>query len=110
MNEEVFIVAIVFGSVITVVSIIAGIIKTKIKQGSGSSMVSDENFLEALRHFKEKTDRRLSKLEEAQFGRKQDAHPGVKNSSDRLQIEMDEPGEGRGNKESSGNLRNMLKE
>lgn len=65
MGEEFFIVAIVFGSVVTIVflGILGSIINSWIKRGSGKNITENKEFLAALRDFKEKTDRRLSNLE-----------------------------------------------
>ena len=65
MNEDVFIVAIVFGSIVSIVflSIIGSIIKAWVKKGSSKNLSENQEFLSALREFKEKTDRRLSNLE-----------------------------------------------
>ncbi|MCC5904849.1 MAG: hypothetical protein JJU13_01460 [Balneolaceae bacterium] len=65
MGEETIIVAIVFGSVITIVflGIVGSIIKAWVKKGSGKSLTENQEFLAALREFKEKTDRRLANLE-----------------------------------------------
>lgn len=59
------IVAIVFGSIVTVIflGVLGGIIKAWINRGSGKNLTENEEFLEAIRDFKEKTDRRLATLE-----------------------------------------------
>lgn len=65
MDGDAFIVAIVFGSVVSIVflGVVGSIIKAWVKKGSGSSLSENKEFLAALRDFKEKTDRRLSNLE-----------------------------------------------
>ncbi|NBC65949.1 MAG: hypothetical protein GVY07_09885 [Bacteroidetes bacterium] len=65
MNEDVFIVAIVFGSIVSIVflGIIGSIIKAWVKKGSSKNLSENKEFLSALREFKEKTDQRLSNLE-----------------------------------------------
>lgn len=110
MGEEVYIVAIVFGSVVTIVtlSIIGGIVKTWVKNRNNPSIVNDENFLEALREFKEKTDRRLSKLESRPPNENRRAGKKVEPPAERsINIETDEhPQEST----SGQSLKNMLKE
>ena len=63
--EEIAIVAIVFGSIVTIVflGIVGSIIKAWVKKDSGKNITENKEFLAALRDFKEKTDRRLSNLE-----------------------------------------------
>lgn len=65
MPEEAFILAIIFGGVISIVflGVISSIINNWIKRGSGKNLSENKEFLAALREFKEKTDRRLSNLE-----------------------------------------------
>jgi hypothetical protein len=55
---------IVFGSVVAIVFItmLSSVIKTWIKKDSGS-LAGNQEFLAALREFKEKTDRRLTRIE-----------------------------------------------
>lgn len=57
---------IVFGSIVTIVflALLSGVIKSWIKKDSGS-LAENQEFLAALREFKEKTDRRLSRIENA---------------------------------------------
>jgi hypothetical protein len=63
--ETIAIVAIVFGSMVTIVflGIVGSIIKAWVKRGSGNDITQNQEFLTALREFKEKTDRRLANLE-----------------------------------------------
>jgi hypothetical protein len=65
MPEEAFILAIIFGGVISIVflSVVGSIINNWIKRGSGKNLTENKEFLAALREFKEKTDRRLTNLE-----------------------------------------------
>ena len=64
-GEEIIIVAIVFGSVVSIVflGVLGSIINSWVKRGSGKNITENKEFLAALREFKEKTDRRLSNLE-----------------------------------------------
>lgn len=64
-GEEIIIVAIVFGSVVSIVflGVLGSIINSWVKRGSGKNITENKEFLSALREFKEKTDRRLSNLE-----------------------------------------------
>ena len=65
MNPEIFTVAIVFGSVVTIVflGIVGSIVKAWVKKDSGKNLSENKEFLAALREFKEKTDRRITNLE-----------------------------------------------
>lgn len=116
MGEDAIIVAIVFGSVITIVfmSILGSILKAWVKRGSGKNITDNQEFLAALREFKEKTERRLSNIEAIIT----DEHPKAKQ-----QIKKEESGKGKEKnaleielgdeteKEDSGQstkLRNML--
>lgn len=116
MNEDVFIVAIVFGSIVSIVflGIIGSIIKAWVKKGSAKSLSENQEFLSALREFKEKTDRRLSNLEAIVT----DEEPASKVKSEKeklpekeeksaieIEIENDEKKE---SSKESGKLRNML--
>jgi len=115
MGEEVFIVAIVFGSILTIVflGIVGSIINNWIKRGSKSEDITkNEEFLQALREFKEKTDRRLSNLEEIVTDEERDRKKNrmkveEKQQSDSIEIEFNDEKEESGTS-NSGNLRNML--
>lgn len=56
---------IIFGAitVISVFGMVTGLVSQWIKSRNEASLANDEAFLEALREFKEKTDRRLGRLE-----------------------------------------------
>lgn len=119
MGEEVAIVAIVFGSILTIVfiSIVGNIINNWVKRGSKSEDITkNKEFLSALRDFKEKTERRIANLEtivtdDRQLEKKNKAE--YKNQEKKtehsraVEIEMDDE---ISSEESgkSGNLRNML--
>lgn len=116
MNEDVFIVAIVFGSIVSIVflGMIGSIIKAWVKKGSSKSLSENQEFLSALREFKEKTDRRLSNLEAIVT----DEKPASKAKSDKkelagkeqksaIEIEIENEEKKERSKES-GKLRNML--
>lgn len=115
MGEEVAVVAIVFGSILTIVflGIVGGIIKTWMKRGSNSEDITkNEEFLQALREFKEKTDRRLSNLEEIVTDEERDKKKSrqtveEKQQSDSIEIELNDETE-ESETSNSGNLRNML--
>jgi len=113
MSEEVFITAIVFGSVVAIVTlgIIGSIIKTWVKNRPGNNLADNEEFLEALRQFKQKTDRRLSNLEAIVIDDEPPAsqQKSVKPSEAHNTIEIDDQKES-AKKSSDGNLKNMLKE
>jgi hypothetical protein len=116
MNEDVFIVAIVFGSIVSIVflGIIGSIIKAWVKKGSSKNLSENQEFLSALREFKEKTDKRLSNLEAIVT----DEKPASKEKSERkelpekeqksaIEIEIENDDKKESSKES-GKLRNML--
>jgi len=65
MGDEVIIVSVIFSAVVAIVfmGIASDIIKAWIKNRKSTSITGNEEFLEALREFKEKTDKRLSNLE-----------------------------------------------
>lgn len=115
MGEEVAIVAIVFGSVLTIVflGIVGSIINNWIKRGSGSrDITKNKEFLSALREFKEKTDQRLNHLEAiVSEERPEKIRPkksrSVQEQSRSIEIELNEDSE-KDESEKSGNLRNML--
>lgn len=111
-GEDVAIVAIVFGSIISIVflGIVGSIIKAAIKRKSGN-LAENKEFLNALREFKEKTDRRLSNLESIVAD---DIPPGrtkkeQKKPEQKTAIEIElENNSSNNQKEESGKLRNML--
>ncbi|MFO7845760.1 MAG: hypothetical protein R6V27_04295 [Balneolaceae bacterium] len=120
-EHEVAVVAIVFGSILTVVflGIVGSIIKTWIKnKNAPEDITRNKEFLSALRDFKEKTERRLSNLEAIVTEERGDLHTGEtkkeinsgknkREHSDSLGIEFDEENR-KEESETSGNLRNML--
>lgn len=116
MNEDVFIVAIVFGSIVSIVflGIIGSIIKAWVKKGSSKSLSENQEFLSALREFKEKTDRRLSNLEaivtdEEEPVQKKTARKEVSEKEPKSAIEIEiENEEKKESQKQSGKLRNML--
>jgi len=118
--QEIAIVAIVFGSIVSIVflGVVGGLIKTWIKNKSGKNLSENEEFLSALREFKEKTERRLSNLEtivteerELDFIPKESEKRNIEKEkqNSHLEIELDE--ESGSEKEAgsgSGKLKNML--
>ena len=112
-GEEVAILGIIFGSIITIVfiGVLGGIIKAAINRKSGD-ITENKEFLAALREFKEKTDRRISNLEAIVSEEKPDQSRASKSfepkkeSSKSIEIELSEEEEK--NKGDSGKLRNML--
>lgn len=121
MGEEVAVVAIVFGSILSIVflGIVGSIIKTWIKNKSRpEDITKNKEFLSALRDFKEKTERRISNLEaivadddqlENKSKSKSDhkTREKKKEHSRAVEIEMDDESRS-GESSKSGNLRNML--
>ncbi len=115
MGEDAIIVAIVFGSVVSIVflGVIGSIIKAWVKKDSGD-ITKNEEFLSALREFKEKTDRRLSNLEaivadeDHTYDRTRHQRKSKNTEqSGSIEIEMNEES-GSDDSSKSGNLRNML--
>lgn len=116
MNEDVFIVAIVFGSIVSIVflSIIGSIIKAWVKKGSSKNLSENQEFLSALREFKEKTDQRLSNLEaivtdEKPSSQKKSETKELPEKDQKSAIEIEiENDDKKESKKESGKLRNML--
>ncbi len=115
MGEDVFIVAIVFGTVLAIVflGILSSIINNWIKRGSAGNLSENKEFLAALREFKEKTERRLENLEaivsdeaprKISAPQKKKETKQVKSS---LEIELDDEPETESTKDGS-RLKNML--
>jgi len=120
MPEEFFIVAVILGSIVSIVflGIVGGLIKTWIKsKNSPEDITKNKEFLSALRDFKEKTERRISNLEaivsEKDNQLKSADRSKRKSIEDKgehsraVEIEMDDNDRSEESK-SSGNLRNML--
>lgn len=118
MGDDVFIMAIIFGSVLAMVfmGIVGGIIKAAIKRKSGD-VTQNKEFLAALREFKEKTDRRLSNLEaivsddDPSKNRSRSEQNQKKSQSGEpksaIEIELDSEKKSE-NTRDSGRIRNML--
>lgn len=115
MGEDAIIVAIVFGTVLTIVflGIVGSIINNWIKRGSGSKDITkNKEFLSALREFKEKTDQRLSNLETIVSEERPEKIRSKKSGKDKeqsrsIEIELNEDSDTE-DSAKSGNLRNML--
>ena len=116
--DEVVGMAIFFGSIVSIVFIvmIGSIIKTWMKKGSSKSLTENQEFLEALREFKENMERRMSNLEEIVSDERPssaslESGRGKKNSQSESAIELELEEESRGktkSKEENSKLRNML--
>lgn len=120
-QEEIAVIAIVFGSITTIVflGIVGSIIKSWIKnKNSTGDITKNKEFLSALRDFKEKTERRIANLEaivvdddhqlESKTRTKQKKSTENKVEHSRaVEIEMDDENRSE-ESQSSGNLRNML--
>ena len=121
-EEELLIVAIVFGSVVSIVflAIMGGLIKTWIKsKNSPEDITKNKEFLSALRDFKEKTERRISNLEEIVVeeenqlkSNNRSSQKSIENKGEHsraVEIELDDNERSEKSESSgSGNLRNML--
>lgn len=119
-DGEIAALAIIFGSVVGIVFVImvGSIINSWIKRGSKSNLSENQEFLSALREFKEKTDRRLSNLEaivadddlenvSSENRRKTKELPEKKEQKSAIEIEIENEEKKESEKES-GKLRNML--
>jgi|SRR6056297_144210 len=117
MGEEVVILSIIFGSVISIVFIatLGSIIKAAIKRKSSGSVADNKEFLAALRDFKENTDRRLQNLEAIVSG--DDPLPSKNNKKvekkterkSAVEIEIDDERKKEDeNRTDGGKLKNML--
>ena len=115
MPEEAFILAIIFGGVVSIVflSVVGSIINNWIKRGSGKNLTENKEFLAALREFKEKTDRRLTNLEaivtDDSPRRTKSSHKiaDEKEQKSAIQIELETDSVKESDKQSS-KLKNML--
>ncbi|MEX2601781.1 MAG: hypothetical protein WD355_09045 [Balneolaceae bacterium] len=109
MGEEVFIVAIVFGSITAIVflGIMSSLVHTWVKNRGNKSIKEDDEFLDALREFKTKTDRRLTALESGLAQKKPDRVTESTQSDKSIRIDS-RPEKTTSAKE--GNLKNILKE
>lgn len=120
MDGDTFALLIVFGSAVSIVflGIVGSLIKAWIKRGSKSNLSENQEFLSALREFKEKTDRRLSNLEaivtDEEFektpvkpSKKTKELPEKKEEKSAIEIEIENEKKKETEKES-GKLRNML--
>lgn len=121
-EEELLVVAIVFGSVVSIVflAIMGGLIKTWIKsKNSPEDITKNKEFLSALRDFKEKTERRISNLEEIVVEEEnqlkssnRSTQKSIENKGEHsraVEIELDDNERSEKSESSgSGNLRNML--
>lgn len=107
MGDEVMIFSVIFGSVVAIVfmGIANNIIKTWLKGRNHKSIAENEDFLKALKDFKEKTDRRLSNLEIIASG---DDPSQIESMKDSIEFDNDQNGQ----KEAleKNNLKNMLNE
>ncbi len=114
--DEVIGMAIFFGSIVSIVFIImvGSLIKTWMKRGSTKNLSENQEFLQALREFKENMERRMSNLEEIVSAEKPSytsMKSGKKKKNTQSAIELDfedEPEVNATSKEQNTKLRNML--
>ncbi len=116
-GEDVAILGIIFGSIISIVFIatVGSIIKAAIKRKSSGSVADNKEFLAALREFKEKTDRRLQNLEAIVSGDdplpskidKKEEKKTERKSAIEIEIE-DQKKKEEENRTDGGKLKNML--
>lgn len=116
-GDEVAILAVIFGGIISIVFIttVGSIIKAAIKRKSSTNISDNQEFLAALREFKEKTDRRLQNLEAIVSGDEplpeKSAKKETKNEERKSAIEIeieDHSNREADQKTDSGKLKNML--
>lgn len=107
MGDEVIIVSVIFSAVVAIVfmGIASDIIKTWVKSRNSKSIAENEDFLEALRNFKEKTDQRLTSLEANAAG---DEH--MEEGPARRSINFNDHPASRNTDPAGKNLKNMLNE
>ena len=114
--DEVVGIAIFFGSIVSIVFIImiGSIIKTWMKKGSSKSLSENQEFLEALREFKENMERRMSNLEEIVSDERSstvslESGEKKRSSQSAIELELEEESkvETKSGKENT-KLRNML--
>ncbi len=116
-GEEVAILGIIFGSVVSIVffGVVGSIIKTAIKRKSSTNLSENKEFLAALREFKENTERRLQNLEAIVSGDEpasskseiKSKTPSERKSPIEIEIE-DESKKKDETRTESGKLKNML--
>ena len=117
MDQEVFIVGIVFASIILIVflGVLGGMFKAWVNRNSSKNLSENQEFLSALRDFKEKTDKRLSNLEAIvtdekpapQVKSEKKKLPGKQEQKSAIELEIENEEKKESEKES-GKLRNML--
>lgn len=116
MSQEILIVGIVFASIILIVflGVLGGMFKTWVDRNSQKNPAENQEFLAALREFKEKTEQRLSNLEAivvdeeepvSHKTRKKELPEKEQKSAIELEIENEEKKE---SEKQGGKLRNML--
>ncbi|NBC65950.1 MAG: hypothetical protein GVY07_09890 [Bacteroidetes bacterium] len=116
--DEVVGAAIFFGSIVSIVFIVmvGSIIKTWMKKGSADKLSENQEFLEALREFKENMETRMSYLEEIVLDEKsisasKEPDKKMKHSQRAIELELEEDSQIESNsKEENSKLRNMLKQ
>jgi hypothetical protein len=116
MNEDVIIVSIVFGSIVSIVflGIIGSIIKAWVKRGSSQNLSENREFLNALREFKENMERRVSNLEAIVTDEKpkssspEKLKEKKKGKQSAIEIELEDESASEEKGKDSSKLRNML--
>lgn len=112
--DEVVGMAIFFGSIVSIVFIImiGSIIKTWMKKGSSKNISENQEFLQALREFKENMDRRVSDLEEIVSAERSSAEPlntGRKKPQSAIELELEDNSHSEKiSREEKAKLLNML--
>lgn len=111
--DELIAMSIFFGSIVAVIFIIVvgSIIKAWLKKGSTKNLSENQEFLNALREFKENMERRMSNLEEIVSNESPTSatlkSDKEKNSQSAIEMELDESGRETKSRENT-KLRNML--
>lgn len=114
MNEDVFIVAIVFGSGLAILGMIYSLINNWIRsKSSAHSAIESEEFLDALREFKENMERRVANLEaivadEESSRSSSKSGEGKKKTQRAIELELDDEPTQKEEGSESSKLRNML--
>ena len=111
--DEIIGMSIFFGSIVAVIFIITvgSIVKAWLKKNSSKSLSENQEFLDALREFKENMERRMSNLEEIVSEERfssLSAKVEKKNTQRAIELEFDDESREERKAEETAKLRNML--
>ncbi|MDX1641507.1 MAG: hypothetical protein R3220_07400 [Balneolaceae bacterium] len=112
--DEIIGMSIFFGSIVAVIFIITvgSIVKAWLKKNSSKSLSENQEFLDALREFKENMERRMSNLEEIVSEERSASSISTKiekkNTQRAIELEFDDESREERKAEETAKLRNML--